>query len=335
MALTPLLGPFLVSGGVYMITAIATRADMSAIDQVQLSFNSSSLLFINVMLAIVMFGVALDLRVADFARVLRAPRAPLIGLACQFVLMPAVATGLVMLIQPAPSMALGIILVSACPGGNVSNFLTSLARGNAAVSVSMSAISTVAAVFMTPFNFLFWGQLNPHTQELVRSIAITPMDILGTVVAILLLPTFAGMFMAARKPALAARLLRPMRIFSLLVLATFVAGALAANFNHFIAYIGAAFWIVLLVNAAGLLLGYNMARLGRVSRGDARAVCFETGIQNSGFGLVLVFQFFAGLGGMAIVVAWWGVWHLISGTALALVWARLSAAPAVETPLPD
>lgn len=307
---------------------------MTAIDQIQLNFNPATLALINWMLAIVMFGVALDLRVADFRRVLVAPRAPLIGLGCQFLIMPAVATGLVVLLQPPPSMALGIILVSACPGGNVSNFLTSFAKGSAAVSVTMSAISTMAAIVMTPLNFTLWGQINPFTRELVRSIAITPLDIVSTVFTILVLPTVVGMFVVARWPGFAARLLKPMQVFSLLVLAAFVAGALHANFDYFLDYVGQAFWIVLVVNACGLLLGYWLARGGRVSSQDARAVSFETGIQNSGFGLVLVFQYFAGLGGMAIVVAWWGVWHLISGTALAAWWSRRGMRVATPGGLP-
>lgn len=294
---------------------------MPDIDQVQLAFNPGALAFINVMLAIVMFGVALDLRVADFVRVVKYPKAPAIGLFCQFLAMPAVASLLVWLIQPGASMALGIILVSACPGGNVSNFLTSLARGNAAVSVSMSAISTVASIIMTPFNFVFWANVNPHTRELLQSISLSPADILGTVVVILVLPTMAGMAFAHYRPALAARLLKPMQIFSLLVLAGFVGAALYANFDHFLNYVGMAFWIVLVVNGCGLILGYQLARLLRTEKADAKAVSFETGIQNSGFGLVLVFQFFGGLGGMAIVVAWWGVWHLLSGITLALFWA--------------
>lgn len=295
---------------------------MTAVDQIQLNFNPQSLAFINWMLAIVMFGVALDLRVADFKRVFSNPKAPIIGLLCQFFVMPALATALVFLIQPAPSVALGIVLVSACPGGNVSNFFTSLAKGNAAVSVSMSAISTLASIVMTPFNFVFWGNMNPHTRDLMQSISITPYDILGTVLVILVLPTILGMAAAAYKPDWAKRLLKPMRVFSLLVFAGFIAGAMAANFDNFKTHIGVAFWVVLAVNSSALLLGYWAARLLNVRPADARAVCFETGIQNSGFGLVLVFQFFAGMGGMAIIVAWWGVWHLVSGSLLALFWSR-------------
>lgn len=300
---------------------------MTAIDQVQLNFNPESLAFINWTLAIVMFGVALDLRLADFRRVLKSPKAPAIGLLCQFLLMPALATALVWLMQPSPSVALGIILVSACPGGNVSNFFTNFAKGNAAVSVSMSAVSTLASIVMTPFNFMFWGHANPATRELIQSISITPLDILSTVLTILVLPTVIGMLFAAYKPALAARMLKPMRMLSLVVFSGFVFGALYANWDNFLAHVGVAFWVVFVVNGSALLLGYNLARAFKVSRGDARAVCFETGIQNSGFGLVLVFQFFAGLGGMAIIVAWWGVWHLVSGLLLSSFWSRRPPEP--------
>lgn len=296
------------------------------IDAVQLNFNPGALAALNWILAIVMFGVALDLRVADFRRVARAPLAPVVGLVCQFLLMPALATGLLVLIQPAPSIALGIILVAACPGGNVSNFFTSLGKGNAALSISMSAISTMASIVMTPFNFLFWGGVNPHTRELLQSISLSPADIFTTVLTILILPTVLGMAATHWRPTWTARMLRPMRIFSILVLFAFVIGALQANFGHFVDYIGVAFWVVLLVNAVALGLGYGMARLVRLPHYDARAVCFETGIQNSGFGLILCFNFFGGLGGMAIIAAWWGVWHLITGLSLSSWWSRHPAA---------
>ncbi len=309
---------------------------MVAIDQVQLNFNPDMLGFINWMLAVVSFGVALDLRVADFQRVLRRPKAPLVGLISQFLIMPAVATVLVIALQPSPSMALGIILVAACPGGNVSNFLTNLARGNAAVSVSMSAISTLVSVVMTPANFVFWANINPQTRPLLEDIALSPVDILQSVLVILILPTVLGMLTRQLRPEWAQRALKPMQMFSMLVLFGFIAAALQANFSTFVAYVGEAFWTVLLVNGCGLLLGYGLARGLRLEVADARAVSFETGIQNSGFGLLLVFQFFGGLGGMAIVVAWWGIWHLVSGLALACLWRvapewRLISSP-LETP---
>ena len=121
-----------------------------AVDQIRLSFDGGSLILLNVILGLLMLGVALDIRVADFVRIVRDPRGPLIGLVAQFLLLPAATFGLTLLLDPVPSVALGMILVAACPGGNISNFLAWLARGNAALSVGMTAISTAAAVVMTP-----------------------------------------------------------------------------------------------------------------------------------------------------------------------------------------
>lgn len=294
---------------------------MADIDQVRLSFDPAMLAFINWMLAIVMFGVALDLKLADFTRVLKSPKAPAVGLICQFLLMPALATALLAVIKPPPSISLGILLIAACPGGNVSNFLTSLSGGHAAVSVSMSAISTLASIIMTPLNFAFWSQQLSDTAALMQNIQLSPTDILSSVLVILVLPSLIGMYVAHSLPSFAAKMRMPMQVFSMLVLFGFIAGALSGNWNAFVSWVGSAFWVVLLVNGCGLALGYGMARLIRLSIGDAKAVCFETGVQNSGFGLVLVFQFFGGLGGMAIIAAWWGIWHLVSGLALASFWA--------------
>ena len=115
--------------------------DMAAIDQVRLNFNPQGLFIINMAIGLMMFGVALDLKLEDFKRVVVAPKAPGIGLAAQFLLLPALTFLLTLAIRPQPSMALGMILVAACPGGNLSNIITYLARGNCAVSISMTAVS--------------------------------------------------------------------------------------------------------------------------------------------------------------------------------------------------
>lgn len=294
---------------------------MSRIDAVQLDFDPSALGFINIMLALVVFGVALDLRLSDFSRVVTQPRAPAIGLLCQFLLMPALATGLVWILSPPPSVALGIILVAACPGGSVSNFMTSVGKGDAALSVSMSAVSTLGAIGMTPFNFALWANIYPPTAPLLAEIALNPLDILRSIAIILIIPTTMGMVLAATVPTLARKLHTPMRLFSMLVLGGFIVAAALRNASAATEFLQTAFGIVFLVNAAALSLGYGLAHLFGLSEREARAVCFETGIQNSGFGLVLVFNFFSNLGGMAIVVAWWGVWHLISGLSLARFWS--------------
>ncbi|MBF2054507.1 MAG: bile acid:sodium symporter family protein [Candidatus Sericytochromatia bacterium] len=300
------------------------------IDLVRLHFSPQSLQLLNIAVAIIMFGVALDMHPRDFKTVFDASRAPLIGLCCQFLLLPAMACALTFLLQPQPSIALGIMLVAACPGGNFSNFLTHFSGGNTALSIAMSSVSTASSIVMTPLNIAFWGSLNPYTAPLLKSIAISPWEILETVALILLLPLALGMLINLRLTWLADKLHKTFQIFSLLFLVAFIAMALKSNLNYFVQYIGIAFWIVLLTNGLALGMGYGAARALKLQTTDARAVAFETGIQNSGFGLILIFNFFNGLGGMALIAAWWGIWHLISGLALAIYWRRKPAQSAPE-----
>ncbi|MGB5102381.1 MAG: bile acid:sodium symporter family protein [Steroidobacteraceae bacterium] len=295
---------------------------MTEIDAVRLNFSPESLVALNVILALVMFGVALDMKLEDFKGIGAAPRAVLIGLAAQFVLLPAIAWALTMVLKPQPSIALGIILVASCPGGNISNFLTNFARGNTALSVTVTAFSTVGAMFFTPFNTAFWGSMNPATREILTRIAIDPVEMLAAVAVLLVVPALLGMTVARYFPAFAARSRKPFRILSLVVFAAFVIGALAANWDYFLTYVHRVVIGVFLLNALGLAGGYAAARLARLREADRRAVSIEVGIQNSGLGLVLVFNFFGGLGGMAITAAWWGIWHILAGTALATWWRR-------------
>ena len=291
-----------------------------ALDEAALAFGAGGAAWLNVALGLIMFGVALDLRVADFMRVAYEPRGPLIGLLCQFLLLPAVTFALVVVIQPSPSIALGMILVAACPGGNISNFLTHLAGGNAALSIAMTAVSTTAATVATPANLAFWGSLRPDTARILHGVGLDPFDLLGTLAVILGIPIALGMTTAAVRPALAARMRTPFKIGSILFFLAFVAFTLYRNLDNFAAYVGAVAGVVALQNATALALGYSVARAAGLARRDARAISMEVGIQNSGLGLILVFTYFGGLGGMALVTAWWGVWHIVAGLALATCW---------------
>ena len=293
-----------------------------SVDEITLHFSPAGLTVLNVVLALVMFGVALDMRVEDFRRVLTAGRPVLLGLTAQFLLLPALTFVLVLILDPAPSMALGMMLVAACPGGNLSNFLTHLARGNTALSVTMSAVSTSAATVMTPLNVAFWGALHPGTRAILREVDLDPVQMLVTVLTILGVPIVLGMALAARRPGLARRLRVPMKRFAVVVFAAFVITALAANWQHFVRFVGRVAGLVAVHNATALAMGYTAARLAGLVERDRRAVAIEVGIQNSGLGLLIVFTFFDGLGGMAIVAAWWGVWHILSGLTVAFYWSR-------------
>lgn len=159
--------------------------DPLAIDQVRLNFNPQGLMVINAAIGLMMLGVSLDLKLEDFKRIMVSPKAPCIGLLAQFILLPAFTFLLTLVLKPHPSMALGMILVAACPGGNLSNIMTYLAKGNCAVSISMTAISTIAAIIMTPLNLSIWGNLNPDTAEILRRVSLSPVDVFITVFVIL------------------------------------------------------------------------------------------------------------------------------------------------------
>lgn len=296
-------------------------ADPLAIDQLQLAFDQAGLRLLNAILGLVMFGVALDLRFDDFAALARSPKAPAVGLLCQFLLLPALTFPLAIWVAPTPSMALGMMLVAACPGGNVSNFITSVAGGRVSVSVGMTAVSTLAAVLMTPFNLAFWGSRSEATAPLVREFALDPVELAGTLALLLLLPVTVGMLVNSYLPRAAAVMRKPFKIGSLLFFAAFVAIAFQKNFDQFLVAISVVFLPVLLLNALGLSLGYGAAAALRLPEADRRAVSIEVGIQNSGLGLVIIFTFFAGLGGMAVVAAWWGLWHILAGLGIATWWS--------------
>jgi len=301
--------------------------DPAAIDQVRLNFNPQGLFVINAAIGLMMLGVALELKLEDFKRIFIAPKAPAIGLATQFILLPAFTFLLTLILQPPPSIALGMILVAACPGGNLSNIVTYLARGNCAVSVSMTAVSTAAAIFMTPLNLTIWGSFNPHTAQILRKVSLSPIDVFVNIFIILGIPLITGLTVSHYFPSLVQKVRKPFKIFSLVFFLGIVAAALVANWHYFLNYVGLVFFGVLIHNALALNLGYWCGRLLRLDEQDTRAVSIEVGIQNSGLGLVLVFTFFEGLGGMAIITAWWGIWHIIAGLTAAFIFSR--------RPLPD
>lgn len=296
--------------------------DPAALDQVRLNFNPTGIAIINGAIGLMMLGVALELKIEDFKRILSSPKAPAIGLAAQFLLLPAFTFLLVYIIRPFPSMALGMMLVAACPGGNLSNIITYLAKGNSAVSISMTAVSTIFAIFMTPLNISFWGSMNSGTASILRQVSLNPIDVFITVFIILGIPMTIGMTIGHFMPDLANKIRRPFKIFSLIFFILIVCGALGANWQNFIKYVGIVVFAVFLHNALALNIGYWSGKIARLDERDCRAVSIEVGIQNSALGLVLVFSFFDGLGGMAILVAWWGIWHIIAGLVTAFIFTR-------------
>lgn len=292
----------------------------SELDSLRLNFSEGNLLFLNLALALIMLGVALDLRWEDFKYLALNPKGFILGLLSQFFILPFLTFLLVLAIQPPPSVALGMILVAACPGGNVSNFLSAYAKGNTALSVSLTAVSTGLSVIFTPLNFALWAGLYGPGAHLLKEISLQITDVLHTTSVILGVPLLVGTLVRKYAPQLADKLSKVLRPLSIVIFGGFILIAFLGNLSVFMKLIGVIFLWVLAHNIIALSAGLITAKLGKLPLSDVKTITIETGIQNSGLGLVLIFTYFDGLGGMAIIAAWWGIWHLISGMAVATLW---------------
>lgn len=286
---------------------------------IRISFSDESLLLLNLCLAFIMFGVSLDISPRDFRLLLKKPKAAIVGLCSQFLLLPALTFLLILVWQPHPALAMGMLLVACCPGGNVSNFVSSLAGANVALSVGLTALATLVAPLFTPANFRIWSGLLPETGPLLSAIDLNYAQMFQSVMLLLALPLAAGMLFAAYMPNAAARVKLPVRVLSFLILLGFIGVALAKNIEPFQHYLPLVFALVLVHNLLAFSGGYLLSALSSLSVADRSTVTIETGIQNSGLGLIIIFNFFDGNGAMALVAAWWGVWHIIAGVAISLV----------------
>ena len=291
------------------------------IDQIQINFNSDSLWLVNLTLSLIMFGVALDIKISDFTNLLKSPKAVFVGIISQFLLIPFVTFLLINITNPAPSIALGMIMVAACPGGSISNFMTKLAGGNAALSVSLTAFASFAALIMTPLNVAFWGNLYEPTSIILKTVDLSPLEVAKFVLLILGIPLVIGMVVKNYHSKFASKLSNILKPLSILIFLAFIIVAFYNNLDIFLKYIHLVFFLVILHNGVLLLLGYYTAKLTGLSYTDQKTLSIETGIQNSGLGLMLVFSFFADLGGMALLVAFWAIWDIASGLIMAYFWS--------------
>jgi BASS family bile acid:Na+ symporter len=290
------------------------------LDKIHIDFNEQSLWVLNIALALVMFGIALDISIDDFRSLARKPKSLFVGVLSQFIILPAVTFMLVLLVEPLPSIALGMFMVAACPGGNISNFITHLARGNTALSVSLTAVATLVAVLMTPLNLQLWGSLYGPTSSILQEVAISPFSMVKLVALLLALPLILGMLINHIRPNWASKMAKVLKLLSLLFFVTLIFIALYDNRDIFMEYVLYVFWIVVIHNLLAFVTGFSVAKLFKLHLMDKRTIAIETGIQNSGLGLLLIFTFFDGMGGMALLAAFWGIWHLISGLTLATIW---------------
>lgn len=292
------------------------------VDDVVLSFTPGTLTILNVVLGLIMLGIALDTAPEDFRIVARHPKTFLIAIVAQLLLLPVVTFLLTLVLPVTPSMALGMILVACCPPGNISQVLTHRSGGNVALSVSMTAVGNLLYIVAMPLSIAFWGSLHPTARELLREVALNPWQMLLEILLIVGLPFAVGLLLRARLPRLAQRVQPFVKWFSLLALVGFIIGALVGNWAVFLSVLGIVLLVVTVHDAVALALGYGTAVLGGLGTRERKAMTFEVGIRNAGLGLGLVFAFFGGLGGMAIVAGWWGIWDIIAGLVVAGLWAR-------------
>lgn len=279
-----------------------------------------------------MFGIALGIDPKDFKLVAKCPKSAAVGVISQFLLLPAATFLLVWLLKPDPALALGMILVAACPGGNISNFISSISGANVALSVSLTGIATLITPIFTPLNFEFWAHLLSDTSLYLQSFRLEFSEILKTVILLLVLPLLLGLWVRAKFKTVSAKIEKPIRILSLIILVGFIVVALANNFNAFMDHLGVVFLIVLLHNAVAFALGYFSGKAARLPESERRTIAIETGIQNSGLGLIIIFTFFGGNGGMAIIAAWWGIWHIVAGLLLAYYFKQRDKRHGVQQP---
>ncbi|MGI9222160.1 MAG: bile acid:sodium symporter family protein [Woeseiaceae bacterium] len=296
--------------------------EISELDQLRIVLDPFGQIALALALMLLMFSIALNLSVKDFSMLLQRRVVLLGGVFAQVVLLPLVTYVLVLLLQPAPSIALGMFVVACCPGGVVSNYFTYLAAGNIAYSVSLTATSSALAAILTPVQILFWSQSYGPTATLLQSIDFSPLAFLAQTTVLLVLPLLAGMLVVGRDPGFARRLQKKVAMIGSVALVTAIVVGSVKFLPILLPAMPMLIAITMLHNTAALGTGAAAGMLLRADIATRRALIFEVGIQNSGLALVILLAQFQGLGGAAAMAAVWSLWHLIAGGIIVTVMRR-------------
>ena len=307
---------------------------LKQLDPIRINFSASGMFIINIVLSFIMFGVALGIKPKQFSELFKEPKTYLVGLFGHLFALPLMTFLLVVALNNyiTPTIAMGMFLVAACPGGNISNFMTSYAKGNTELSIGLSASTTLLATLSTPFNFALWGGLylkfiSTKAGHLMQPLQIDNLQMFETVFILLGIPLVLGILFAKYFPLITKKLKKPIQYLSIFFFIAIVILAFTNNLHLFLKYIFYIFFIVLIHNFLAFLTGYSLASIFKVSNRDRRTITIEMGIQNSGLGLVLLFnpKIFPpslAIGGMLFITAWWGIWHIIAGLSLSTYWSR-------------
>ena len=311
------------------------KEQLAGLDALSINFGSSGMMIVNIILAFVMFGVALGIKLDTFKDVLMKPKSLIVGVLLQWFALPFITFVLAIALGHwiTPMIALGMILVASCPGGNMSNFMSSWAKGNIELSVSMTAITTAFAPFITPLNFWLWGSLYYQVisvKQDVPTLMIPFLPMLGQILLLLGIPIVLGMLCSKYFPKMTQKITKPAQAISIILFMGMIVVSFSQNFTLFIENLFYVFLIVLIHNAFALSTGYFGGKLFKLPVRDVRSLTVEVGIQNSGLGLVLLFnpkifppEIWHGFyGGMLFITAWWGIWHIVSGLTISSLFRR-------------
>lgn len=264
------------------------------------------------MLGIIMFGMGMTMTVDDFKGVLHNPKAVVIGVVAQFMLMPGLAYLLCQLFQLPPAIAIGVILVGCCPGGTASNVITYMAKGNTALSVACTSVSTILAPILTPAVFYLLAS---------QWIEINAMSMLGSILQVVLFPIILGLIVRSVLKQKVETYIQVMPLISVLAIVAIVAAIIAGSKTQILESGLLILAVVALHNGLGYLLGFGASRLFKLPYADSKAIAIEVGMQNSGLGVALAAVHFAASPITAVPSAIFSLWHNISGPALATYWA--------------
>ncbi|TCK01608.1 BASS family bile acid:Na+ symporter [Volucribacter psittacicida] len=268
--------------------------------------------YIPYLLGIVMFGMGITLTFADFGEVVKHPKAVFIGVAGQFIIMPALAYALAKGFNLPAELAIGVILVGSCPGGTSSNVMTYLAKGNTALSIACTTISTLLAPILTPIIFYAlasqWLEINAAAMFI-------------SVLKMVLLPIFLGLIVRALFKNKIAEISQTMPLLSVIAIVLILAAVVAASKDRIVESGLLIFAIVVLHNSLGYLIGFLVAKLVKLDNYDSKAIAIEVGMQNSGLGAALAAAHFNPIA--AVPSALFSFWHNVSGSLLANFFANL------------
>ncbi|MDN7240820.1 bile acid:sodium symporter family protein [Planococcus sp. N028] len=267
--------------------------------------------YIAILLGIVMFGMGLTLKPVDFKIVASKPLPVITGVCAQFIIMPLVAFALAYILQLPPELAAGLILLGCVPGGTASNVMVYLAKGNVALSVAMTSLSTLLAPIVTPLLLLLLaGQWMP----------VDPVAMFMSIIQVIIVPIALGLIISKFFPKAVEKSISVVPLISVIAILIIVSAVTAANAENVVSAGFVVFVAVFLHNGFGLLLGYFTAVMLGLNENDRRAISIEVGMQNSGLGVALATAHFSPLAALPSV--WGAIWHNISGPILATIWSK-------------